>query len=123
MEIIMDDDIKQYLTAKETWIRGAYILLFALFYSVAEFILFALVVFQFLAILLTGQPNTRARELGQSISTYFYQIIQFMSANTDQRPYPFSPWPDGPPPSVESAQGTHQDSTTVASDSDAEGHF
>ena len=117
----MDDDIKQHLTAKETWIRGAYIVLFALFYSVAEFVLFVLVVFQFLAMLLTGQPNTRARELGQSISTYFYQIIQFMSANTEQRPYPFSPWPEGPPSS--GAGDTQREPTTTASDTDAEGHF
>lgn len=115
----MDDDIKQHLSAKGTWIRGVYILLFAVFYSVAEFVLFALVVFQFVATLLTGQPNQRARELGQGISTYFYQIIQFMSANSDQRPYPFSPWPDGPPSPEVTEQQTHQEpSTTHETDGD-----
>lgn len=93
----MDYEIKQNLSAKETWIRGGYILLFALFYWVAEFVLLAVVVFQFLATLLTGQFNERAQHLGQAIGTYFYQIIRFMTGNTEQRPYPFSPWPDGPP--------------------------
>jgi hypothetical protein len=93
----MDDDIKQHLSAKSTWIRGVYILLFALFYSVAEFVLFAVVVFQFLATLLTGQANERVQRLGHSIATYFYQIICFMTGNTEQRPYPFNPWPAGPP--------------------------
>jgi len=110
----MDDDIKQYLSAKETWIRGAYILLFALFYSVAEFVLFAVVVFQFLATLFTGQPNRRARDLGQSISSYFYQIIQFMTANTDERPYPFGPWPDGPPLPEETGQDDDMEITAPA---------
>lgn len=119
----MDEDIKQHLTAKETWIRGVYIVLFAVFYSLAEFILFALVVFQFLAMLLTGQPNTRARELGQSLSSYFYQIIQYMSANSEQRPYPFSPWPDGPPPAGESASQPGERVSAPRIDNDDDEHF
>ena len=94
----MDNDIKQYLTAQQTWLRGFYILLFALIYSIAEIVLFAVVLFQFLSMLLSGEPNDRLLKLGQSLGTYIYQILQFMTANSDDHPYPFSPWPAGPPP-------------------------
>jgi hypothetical protein len=112
----MSSDIKQYLTAKETWIRGLYILLFALIYSVAEIVLFAIVLFQFLSMLLSGESNNRLLNFGQSLSTYIYQILQFMTANSEEHPYPFNPWPDGPP--------THskrpQIQTTPANTSDME---
>lgn len=92
----MDSNIKQRLTEKKTWIRGLNIVLFALIYSIAEIILFAVVLFQFLSLLLSGASNDRVLTFGQSLGTYIYQLIQFMTANSDTRPYPFSPWPAEP---------------------------
>ena len=44
----MSNDIKENLTQQTIWLRGLYMLMFALFYSIAELVLFAVVVFQFL---------------------------------------------------------------------------
>ena len=93
----MSDDIKENLKQQTIWLRGLYMLMFALFYSVAEFVLFAVVVFQFLFILFTGKNNPRLLRLGQSLATYIYQIIQFLTYNSDYHPYPFNPWPKGEP--------------------------
>ena len=93
----MSNEIKENLKQQSTWIRGLYMLMFALFYSVAEFVLFAVVVAQFFFKLFTGQTNPRLLMLGQSIATYIYQIIQFLTFNSDYQPYPFGPWPKGEP--------------------------
>jgi len=61
---------------------------------VAEVVLTLLVVFQFLVTLFTGKANEPLLKLGTNLSTYFYQIIQFQTFNTEEKPFPFSPWPD-----------------------------
>ena len=93
----MAQDIKENLKARDTWLRGLYIIIFAIFYSIAEIVLFAVVVFQFLLTLFTAQTNDRLLKLGQSISTYIYQIIMYMTFNSDYQPYPFGAWPKGAP--------------------------
>ncbi|MCW9046924.1 MAG: DUF4389 domain-containing protein, partial [Gammaproteobacteria bacterium] len=75
-------------------------LMFTLFYSVAEFVMFFVVVFQFLLVLFTGETNPRLKKLGQSIATYIYQIIQYLTFNSDYQSYPFGAWPKGEPLSL-----------------------
>ncbi|MCK4676329.1 MAG: DUF4389 domain-containing protein, partial [Gammaproteobacteria bacterium] len=50
----MSNEIKENLKQQSTWIRGLYMLMFALFYSVAEIVLFAVVLVQFFFKLFTG---------------------------------------------------------------------
>ena len=93
----MEVDVKQNLKARKTWLRGLYILMFSIFYSIAEVVLFAVVLFQFLLTLFTAQTNQRLLKLGQSLSTYIYQILMYITFNSDHQPYPFGAWPKGPP--------------------------
>ena len=93
----MNDDIKQNIKEKSTWLRGLYMLLFLVFYSVAKVIIFTVIAFQFILSLLTGKTNERLVKLGQSLSTYIYQIMTFLTFNSDEHPYPFGAWPSGQP--------------------------
>jgi len=93
----MENELKQHLTSRQVWVWGLYILLFAAIYSITEIVLFAVVLFQFLARLISGNANERLLKFGQSLATYIYQILQFMTANSEELPFPFSPWPEGPP--------------------------
>lgn len=93
----MSDDITDNLKQQSTWMRGLYMIMFAFFYSVSEVVLFAVVIFQFLLKLFTGQTNARLHKLGQSIATFIYQIIQYLAFNSDYQPYPFGAWPRGEP--------------------------
>jgi len=77
--------------------RGFYMILFAILLRLADIILIAVVVFQFILKLLTGDTNERLLKLGQHISTYIYQIALFLSFNSNQHPYPFGAWPKGEP--------------------------
>lgn len=93
----MSDEMKKNLQQQSTWMRGLYMLMFALFYSVAEVVLFAIVIIQFFLVLFTGENNPRLLKLGQSIATYIYQIIQYLTFNSNYQAYPFGGWPKGEP--------------------------
>lgn len=73
-----------------------FMLLFALFYGVAEFVLVVIAVFQFGHALITGQPNENVTRFGYSVGRYIFQITQFVTFNTEEKPFPFSPWPEKP---------------------------
>ena len=93
----MSDELKAHLKERRTWLRGLYMLLFAFFYAIAEIVITAVVIFQFLLTLFTGSTNERLLKFGQSLSTYVYQILQFLTFNAEYHPYPFGAWPKGVP--------------------------
>ena len=93
----MSSEVKENLKSQSTWMRGLYMLIFAVFYTIAEIVLFAVIIFQFLLKLFTAETNERLLKLSQGISTYIYQILQFLSFNSEYQPYPFGAWPKGEP--------------------------
>ena len=93
----MSHDYKNNLKQTSTWKRGLYMLLFAIFYGIAEVVLVAIIVFQFLLKLFTDGTNEKLLVLGQNLTTYIYEILQYLSFNSDYKPYPFGEWPDGEP--------------------------
>jgi hypothetical protein len=95
--VTMSNDVKENLKSRSTWMRGLYFLIYAVFYTIAEIVVFALIIFQFLLKLFTADTNERLRKLGQGLSTYIYQILQYMNFNSDYQPYPFGAWPKGGP--------------------------
>ena len=103
----MSNDITENLKQQSTWMRGLYMLLFAVLYSLAEFVLIAVVVLQFLLKLFTGETNPRLLKLGQSLATYIYQIIKFLTFNSEYQPYPFGAWPKKEPAAQNHKHKTH----------------
>ncbi len=93
----MSDDIKQNLKSHSTWMRGLYMLLYLIFARIAELVLMVVIVFQFLLKLFTGDTNERLLKLGQGLSTYIYQTLQYLTFNSEYQPYPFGAWPKGEP--------------------------
>jgi hypothetical protein len=69
-------------------------LVVALLYGVSRVVVTAVVVLQFFWLLLSGRTNQRLQRLGQSLATYTYQVIRYLTFNTEERPYPFdADWP------------------------------
>lgn len=89
----MSTELKEHLRSGPTWKRGLYILLFALIYSVAEVVFWAVILFQFGNHLLTGRSNESLLEFSRGLNAYFYQILQYLSFRSEIKPYPFSDWP------------------------------
>ncbi len=78
---------------KETWIRLLYVFLFVILYSVAEAVLGAIVIVQFGFKLITLETNKKLLDFSVGLNKYIYGILQFMTFNSDEKPYPFSDWP------------------------------
>jgi hypothetical protein len=89
--------LKENIRSRPTWIRGLFMLLFAVIYGLAEVVITAIVVFQFFYVLITGTGNARLLLFGQGLSTYVYYIMLFLTYNSEEKPYPFGPWTNNPP--------------------------
>ena len=90
----MNDELKTNLKSKSIWLRGLFMLLFAVLYGVAEMVLAVVAIFQFGAALITGSPNDNVTRFGNSLGQYIFQITQFVTFNTEVKPFPFSSWPE-----------------------------
>lgn len=93
----MDDNIKKNLKETTTWVRALYMLMFVIIYWVTEIIIGVVIIFQFLSVLITSSRNEKLLTLGQSLSTYIYQIMTYLTFNSEARPYPVGDWPTGAP--------------------------
>lgn len=89
----MDPELKSNLRKRQTWLRGLYMLLFIVIYHVAEFVVGAVVLLQFIFTLVSGNTNARLLQFGQSLSRYAYQILRFLTFNSEDLPFPFNEWP------------------------------
>ena len=89
----MDAQLKDNVTRGSTWRRGLYMLLFAVIYSIAELLLTAVVIFQFLISVVTGSVNERLLSFGRSLSIFIYRVFLFLTYNSEQHPFPFAAWP------------------------------
>ena len=93
----MDEHLKERLTEQSTWLRALYMLLFAVIFSITELVIAAVVILQFLTKLFSGKVNQQLLTLAQSLGTYVYDIVIFMGYNSEEKPFPFAPWPQGAP--------------------------
>jgi len=75
------------------WKRGLYMLLFAFLLGVAKFVTFTVVILQFVLMVLNDTPNAQLLAFGKSLSRYTYQVMLFLTFNSEVQPYPFSEWP------------------------------
>ncbi|SCY55899.1 DUF4389 domain-containing protein [Thiohalorhabdus denitrificans] len=91
----MSPEVRKNVSRGATWIRGLYMLLFALIFNLAELVLAAVALFQFAAHLLAGKPNTRLRDFGAKLGAYLQEIAAFLTYASEDRPFPFAPWPGG----------------------------
>lgn len=99
----MDKELKERLKDKTIWMRGFYMLLFAAIYSITEIVIAVVAIFQFFFKLLTGAVNRQLLKFGQGLSTFIYQIMIFLTFNSEDKPYPFASWPQGLPETPKSA--------------------
>jgi len=88
-----DSEIIDNIKHKNTWFRGAFMLLFVMLYSVAEIVMLAVVVTQFVFSLFTRNPNSQLSRFGLQLSTYLFSIFRYLTFNTEQKPFPFDTWP------------------------------
>ncbi|HOO73361.1 MAG TPA: DUF4389 domain-containing protein [Spirochaetota bacterium] len=89
----MKEETKENLKNTGTWMRFIYMVLFIIFYGIAEGLLMFIVLFQFIVTLITSTPNERVRPFSRQLSRYIYNVLLFLTYNSEEKPFPFSDWP------------------------------
>jgi len=80
---------------KDTAYRIALTLLFAIVAGAMRTVLSLIVIFELLFALITRRPpGGRVRELANRITTYYYQLLRYLTYNESRAPFPFSDFPD-----------------------------
>jgi len=74
------------------WIRGLYMLLFFVVARLAEFVVEIVAIIQFVLKAATKNTNDNLTKFGHQLSQYLYDIVQFQSFNSEEKPFPFKPW-------------------------------
>ena len=90
--------LEQNLKRRSTWVRLLFMAVFVAVYMITRIVFLAVVVLQFLWVLFTAETNKQLTDLGQSLATYTYQIMRYLSFNSEDKPFPFNAeWPTGSP--------------------------
>jgi hypothetical protein len=87
-------------SASDVWMRGLFMLLFIIGLGIGQWLLNALAIVQFLWLLFTREPNPALAGFGHSLSIWLAEVGRFLTCASEEKPFPWKPWPDaarGPP--------------------------
>jgi hypothetical protein len=91
-------DLEKNVKDKSTWVRLFFMVVLAFLYGLSRFVVGAVVVIQFFYVLLTGQTKDELKSFGHSLAIYSYEVIDYLTFNTDEKPFPFDgDWPTSLP--------------------------
>jgi hypothetical protein len=87
-------DLERNVKSRSTWLRLLFMIVFALLYALSRVVTAAVVVVQFFHVLLTGDTNEQLKSFGHSLAIYSYQVVEYLTFNSETRPYPLdASWP------------------------------
>ena len=88
-------DIKENAKNIDVWTRGLFILIYAVIFYFLFFLIWLVVIFQFFMKLITTELNNQLLDFSDSLTKYVTQILLYITFKSEERPFPFSPWPKG----------------------------
>ena len=100
-QVISDDNrsgnpIEENLKSRATWLRLAFMVISVMLLSVTSVVGSLIVILGFFWLLFTGEINRQMQQVGQSIAAYIYELIRYLTFNTDEKPFPMGgKWPSG----------------------------
>lgn len=89
----LNPEIKERMSSSDTWAHGFFVLVFYVVLRLFDIILLVIAVFQFVHALIVGRANDRLVAFSRSANAYLYQICNFLTYVTDEKPFPFGAWP------------------------------
>lgn len=100
----------------DTWLRGLFILIFGVIFYFLYGLIWLLVIFQFVTKVITGGLNSNLEQFSTRMTCYAMQILNYITYQSEERPFPFSPFPEGGaealPKKIETAEKTNKKKTT-----------
>lgn len=86
-------EFKQKISSDAFWLKTVFVIAYFLVYRVLDLVLLLTTLGQWLFTLFTGKPNAGLRNFGASLGVYLQQITHFLTAASEQKPFPFQDWP------------------------------
>jgi hypothetical protein len=92
--VMVDDEpsgtaIEENIKSRSTWMRLVFMLVFYAIATLTGAVASVVVVLGFLWVLFTGEKNRQLQQAGQAVASYLYEIISYLTFNTDEKPFPF----------------------------------
>lgn len=94
MTVLNEENLKRNVKDKDTWLRFIYLVVFGFAFYLSILLTFATSVFQFLAKLFSGHSFEGLSEFGCNLANYQSQVTRFLTFSSDEKPFPFAPFPD-----------------------------
>lgn len=87
-------DLERNVTSRSTWLRLLFMLLFGMLYGLSRLVIGAVVLVQFFHVLFTGDAKAELKSFGHSLAIYSFEIVDYLTFNTETRPFPLdASWP------------------------------
>jgi hypothetical protein len=81
--------IEENIKSRSTWLRLLFMFVFYVIGTVTPAVLSVVVVLGFFWVLFTGEKNAQLQQVGQVIAAYLYEIVRYLTFNTEDKPFPF----------------------------------
>jgi hypothetical protein len=97
--VVIDEETKarpveENLKSRSTWLRLVFMFVYYMLLTLASMVGSVVVVLGFLWVLFTGEVNQSLQQAGRGIASYVYEVIRYLTYNTDDKPFPFgNEWP------------------------------
>ena len=77
---------------RNIWMRGLIMILFAIFFGIAETLLFIAAVVQFLWMLFSKEPNSAVASFGTGLGKWLERVALFQTGASEELPFPWTKW-------------------------------
>jgi hypothetical protein len=81
--------------SREVWMRGLAMLVVLFLLGIGQSVLFAIALVQFAWMVIAGERNMVIADFGRSLGLWQAECTWFLSGDTQERPFPWRPWPKG----------------------------
>lgn len=89
-----ENDLKSKLLSADHWLRFVFMVLFVVIAVVTSYVAALLIVVQFIFALVKGESDKKLQSFGANLSQYVFQILSFLTYNSEEKPFPFSDFPE-----------------------------
>ncbi|MBI1272664.1 MAG: DUF4389 domain-containing protein [Alphaproteobacteria bacterium] len=92
--IIDQTELKKNVSDGGTWLRFVFMIVCGVAFYFAATLALAITLFQFVAKLFSGKVFDGLSDFGGNLSVYLGQVVSYMTFASDERPFPFAPFPE-----------------------------
>ncbi len=89
----MDEKLISNLKSESRWLRLVFMVVFGMAAYLAGLLVVWIGVIQAIHGFIMNEPNKRLLTFSASLNRFIYQIVRFVTYNSEVKPYPFSDWP------------------------------